>query len=44
VEIFSDWLVETARSAASTPGANPSFSTHPSADQSTPNPAPQSPE
>jgi hypothetical protein len=43
VEIFSDWLVETARHVSSTAGATPSCSTHPLADPNSPSPAPLSP-
>jgi LysR family transcriptional regulator, glycine cleavage system transcriptional activator len=43
VEIFRDWLVETATHVPSTASATPAFSNHPSAVPSNPSPAPQSP-
>jgi LysR family glycine cleavage system transcriptional activator len=43
VEIFSDWLVETARHVPSTAGAIPVFSAHQSKDPSSPSPLPLSP-
>jgi LysR family glycine cleavage system transcriptional activator len=43
VEIFRDWLVETATHVPSTARATPVFSNHPSAVPNSPSPAPQSP-
>ncbi len=43
VEIFRDWLIETATHVSSTACASPSFSNHPSTAPNSPSPAPQSP-